>query len=260
MSLRTLQQAFAADLHREDLANLHGLVVDGEMSSERRMNVYRNNFRASLSTVLADTFPVVRKLVGADFFRHIFDEYVRDHPVRSGDAREFGRHLSEFLVGFESTSMLPYLVDVARLEWLYHVVFHASSATPFEQDTVARLVPADFPNLTFELGSACRLLHSPYPVFRIWEVNQEGYVGGGRTNLTEGPQTVLVLRPKSAVELWRLTRAESTFVGALRAGHCLGRATEMTVLLDLEFDLKTVLEKFVRSGALVFKNVAPSSC
>lgn len=255
LPLENLQRAFAAQLLREDESILRGLIDDDAISSERRMSIYLSNFRGSLLDALADTYPVTSNLVGSDFFQFLFDQYRRLHPARSGDLRDFGGYLPEFLVAFEPTSALPYLVDVARLEWAYHVVFHAPSPAPFEPETLACLAPAAFPNLKFRLGPACRLLHSRYPIFRIWEVNQEGYVGEGHIELDEGPQTVLVVRRRSIVELWQLPHAEAAFVEAIAAGHNLGRAVDETVIRAGDFSLDTILAKYVRTGAFVFKNL-----
>lgn len=254
LPLENLQRAFAAHLLRQDVSILRGLIDDGNISSAGRMNVYVNNVRESLSAALSGIYPVVNKLVGSEFFQFLFDQYVRLHPARSGDLRDFGRYLPDFLVSFESTAALPYLADVARLEWAYHTVFHASSPTHFKHEALAGIAPAALPNLKFRLGSACRILHSQYPIFRIWEVNQEGYAGDGYTSLDEGAQSVLVVRQNKIVELWRLDPAESAFIKSLNSGNSLGRAVETALVRTHDFDLETLLRKCVQSGALVFEN------
>jgi len=256
LPLESLQRAFAALLLREDVSILRGLIDGDDISPEKRMNIYLNNFRGSLHGALAGIYPVIARLVGSDFFQFLFGRYLQLHPARSGDLRDFGRHLPEFLDSFEPTASLPYLVDVARLEWAYHIVLHASSTAHFEVESLAGLAPDAFPNLKFKLGSACRLVRSRYPIFRIWEVNQEDYVGDCYTDLDEGSQTVLVVRPNKVVELWWLNPAEVTFIETIIAGHSLGRAVEAAIISAHDFDLDTLLDKYVRSGALVLENLS----
>lgn len=255
MSLKGLQQAFAADLRSDGAGHLHGLVHADEISTERRVNVYRNNSRASLRSTLAVVYPVIRKLVGSDFFAYLLDRYTKDYPSRSGNLQDFGRNLSEFLINCEPVSTIPYLVDVARLEWAYQEVSLAASLQPPDLESLKTLAPHSLPDLRFELGSACRLVTSPYPIFSIWKVNQDGYVGDNAVTLEEGSQPVLIVRPKDEVELWRLREAESIFMDTLVSGKTLGAAVEAMTLCGHDFNLETLLAKFVQSGFLVFSSI-----
>ena len=203
-TLHKLQQAFAADLWGDDLHHMQGLILDDRLPAARRFNVYRNNFQTSLTDGLAAVYPVVEQLVGCEFFGFMADRYIRTHPSRSGNLHNLGDSLADFLGRFQAVSKLPYLADVARLEWAYHAVFHAAAPPPFEPNVLEQLATETYPKLRFNLGSACRLVYSNYPIFRIWEANQENYVGEKTVNLDEGPESVLVVRPELEVELRRL--------------------------------------------------------
>ena len=52
-SLHELQQAFVADLWGDDLHHMQGLILDDQLPAAWRFNVYRNNFRISLTAGLA---------------------------------------------------------------------------------------------------------------------------------------------------------------------------------------------------------------
>ena len=84
------------------------------------VSVYRSNAFGNWAQALAGAYPIARKVVGADFFEGLAREYARAYPSASGDLNEYGAHLAEFVAAFPHTQDLPYLPDVARMEWLAH--------------------------------------------------------------------------------------------------------------------------------------------
>lgn len=250
-ALHRLQKGFAADLWGDDSHHMQGLILDDQLSAERRLNVYRNNFQSSLIDALAATYPVVMQLVGSEFFGFMADRYIRANPSRSGNLHNFGCALADFLGGFRAVSRLPYLADVARLEWAFHTVFHASAATPFEPTAVDQSNVTTYPKLRFNLGPACRLLSSPYPIFQIWKVNQDGYTGNQNVRLDSGPESVLAVRPELDVELWRIDPPEAEFLRCLAYGKCLGEAVEASLKCSNDFNLQVALTRYFSAGVLV---------
>jgi len=250
-ALHKLQQAFAADLWGDDLHHMKGLILDDRLPAARRFNVYRNNFRISLTDGLAAIYPVVEQLVGPEFFGYMADRYIRNHPSRSGNLHNHGFALADFLSRFPAASKLPYLPDVARLEWAYHEVFHAATPKTFEPKALEKVAAESYPKLRFDLGPACRLVRSTYPIFRIWHVNQEGYVGDQKVNLDAGPETVLLVRPELKVELRRLDPAKSAFLKTLESGNNLGEAVEASLKFSPDFDLQSALARYLSSGVLI---------
>ena len=254
-ALHKLQQAFAADLWGDDLQHLQGLILDDQISAARRFNVYRNNFQSSLIDALAAIYPVVEQLVGPEFFGFMIDRYIRAYPSRSGNLHNLGSAMATFLDSFQPASTLPYLTDVARLEWAYHEVFHAPAARPFEPDVLAQTSTEQYPNLCFSLGPACRLVCSAFPIFRIWQVNQENYIGDESVNLNKGAESVLVVRPELEVELWHLEPAESAFLITLESGENIGASVEATLKQTPDFDLQKILPRLLEAGAILVRAV-----
>ncbi len=250
-ALHKLQQAFAADLWGDDLHHMQGLILDDKPSAARRFNVYRNNFQTSLTDGLAAIYPVVAQLVGSEFFGFMADRYIRTHPSRSGNLYNLGHALAGFLSRYQAVSKLPYLADVARLEWAYHTVFHASATALFDTKALEQVAAKEYPKLRFDLGPACRLVCSTYPIFRIWKVNQEHYDGDKEVNLGDGPESVLVVRPELDVELWRLDLADASLLGSLANGNNLGEAVEASLRHSHDFNLQAALGKYIAAGALV---------
>ena len=93
-----------------------GLTGSGGGPAARRFGIYRNNVTASLTEALRQSFPVVRALVGEDFFTAMAIAHLRAHPPASPLLMFYGQDMADFVAGFAPAQHLGYLPDVARLE------------------------------------------------------------------------------------------------------------------------------------------------
>ena len=105
-----------------------GLTVWDRSDPTRRLAVYRNNVLGSLVDGLVSSFPVVQALVGEDFFRAMAAMFVRVAPPCSPVLAEYGGGFANFIASFAPAGGLPYLPDIARLEFARIQAFHAADA------------------------------------------------------------------------------------------------------------------------------------
>jgi len=208
-------------------------------SGPLRMEVYRANAFGNWSGALGGAYPVVRALVGAEFFHRLARDFALATPSTSGDLHEYGEQLAPFLERYAHTQDLPYLPDVARLEWLAHRAYYAADPEPldFSRPTEARLAPA------------CGLLRSNWTVARIWDAHQEGG-DPAAVDLCAGPEHVLVHRPGWRVEVRALERGDYRFLERLQAGAGLGPALEAAVAADAAFDARAAFAAWVQTGVI----------
>ena len=203
-----------------------------------RLQVYRNNVFISLRQALADVYPVVQRLVGEEFFNQLARRFVREYPSRSGNLHDFGRELGRFLATLPDSSGLPYLPDVAALEWALHEVFHEADAQPFD---FSRL--SDPENARLPLHPAARLVASRYPILAIWEANHAEHPG--LVDLDAGGDWLIVFRDGLERHILRLTAGEFALLGALAQGMTLGEACEAAVAAEPQLDLAAAMGRFV---------------
>ena len=248
--LRDLQIAIASSLiEQNDHADRE--VKGGALSPARRLAIYRHNILSNLAGALKDVFPVVTRVVGDAFFQHAAEQFIVATPSRSGDLNRFGREWPAFLGDYPHAREIPYLSDVARLEWAWHECFHAAAAQPFDVSRLAA-VPADaHGSLRFTLHPALRLLASPYPLLRIWQVNQPDYAGDMAIDWHSEPETLLLRREHDAVVIESLPTAAFRFLATLADGGTLGAATESAVAIDTTFDLQGFLLQSVQLETIV---------
>ncbi len=248
-SLRELQQAFAGAVF-EDASTVLAHVRDEIFPAARHLQVYRNNTFANLTDALAAIHPVVQRLVGAEFFEHAADRYIRRHPPRSGNLHDFGEAFAEFLADFPPAQSLAYLPDVARLEWAWHEAFHAAEAAPFAFEGLGAIPPEAYEDLIFRLHPSARLLASKYPVLAIWEVNQPDFAGEPAVDLDQGGNNLLVMRRDLRVEIETLGPGEYALLGAFAALTRLADAHAIALEAEPGFELMRTLQKNIQSGAI----------
>src|SRR5437762_1260948 len=140
-SLRELQTGFRAALLAGDERGVAPDVVDDGVNASARLAVYRHHVLTSLTAALEATFPVVCRLVDRRFFGWLADSYVRAHPPAGPCLFEYGADLPEFIAAFPACAPLPWLADVARLEWAMNVALHAPDAVPLEPAAPRTLPP-----------------------------------------------------------------------------------------------------------------------
>jgi hypothetical protein len=248
--LRERQQQFAAAVFEAD-GTIHAHLRADRFTPAQHLQIYRNNVVASLTAALAAVYPVVQRLVGEGFFRYAAHEYLRAHRPPSGNLHDFGGALAGFLAQFAPAAGLPYLADVARLEWAYHEAFHAAETARLDLAALANVAPADCERLHFTLHPSARLIQSPFPILRIWEVNQEGYAGDPTVSLDAGVARVLVIRHHLTVQLELLAPGEFALLDALARDASLSEAAAAALAANPDTDLTTLLQRHVAAYTLV---------
>lgn len=248
--LRDLQAAVAAAL-LGDAAAAADRVVGGTLSPTRRLEIYRHNVMSNLRGALRDIYPVVERIVGEAFFLHAAGQFIRDTPSRSGDLNCFGAEWPAFLAGYPHAAELPYLADVARLEWAWHECFHAADAGPLDLHRLAAVPAEEHETLRFRLHPAARLLASPHPLLRIWQVNQPGYDGELAIDWDAGGDALLIRRADEAIMIEALPAGAFRFLSALSCGGTLAAAAAAAVTAEEAFDLQGFLLDSVQSAVIV---------
>lgn len=207
------------------------------------MDVYRGNVFGNWAQALESAYPIVRRIVSAGFFAGLSRQYAREFPSVSGDLNEFGAQLAEFVASFPHTQDLPYLPDVARMEWLAHRAYYAQDPAPFslralDESSRLRLTPP------------CALLVSEWPLGRIWTVHQDDYAGEIDVDLRAGPDRILVHRPSWRAQVRSLAPGDYRFLDMASQGRTLAEALEAALAEDRAFDPSLALARWVDAGAI----------
>jgi hypothetical protein len=243
-----IQHEFAAALLSKGAAPL---IRGGKLSAEKRIEIYRHNVFSTLAGALSDLYPVTEKIVSAPFFRRLAEEFIHITPSRSGDLNMFGGEWPEFLRTHADTIHLPYLPDVAKLEWAWHRAFHAADQAAFDLAQLGLVPPEQHAALQFLLHPSATFIASDYPIVRIWEVNQTDFVGDMKVDWTAPGDLMLIARDDLEITIQSLPRASFNFLRALNGGESLEAAAGLAFEADAAFNLQAALLAAIQSNLIV---------
>jgi hypothetical protein len=245
-SLRDVQVAFRTALLDQDDGRIAADVVPDGLSPSARLAVYRHHVRTTLTEVLVSTFPVVCRLVDRRFFGWLADCYVRKHPPTGPCLFEYGADFALFIERFPACAALPWLADVARLEWAMNVAFHAPDAPRSGSKQLAAATPEEVATLRFEFDSSVTFLESRWPIDAIWRGNQPGDEATG-VDLDSGSARLEIRRVDDEVVFRRLPAGSFAFRRALADHEPLERAVDAgltaNVSLDLTSEIRALLDE-----------------
>ncbi|ANE56138.1 DNA-binding domain-containing protein [Methylomonas sp. DH-1] len=246
--LHELQRDFAGFVFGDSGKIPHGIIANG-IAPERRLAVYCNNTQTGLSQALRDTYPVVNRLVGAGFFDRLARAYLAEHPPAAACLIEFGANFADTIAGCAAAS-LPYLADVASLEWLCHSAYHAADSSLPDLTGLANVAAADCGKLTVALHPSAGLIESEYPLQQIWLSNRADFDGDPHVELNGGACRLLVFRPQWEVEIRPLALAEYRCLAALAGGEGLTVAVGTALAADPGFAVEPWLLAGLCSGLI----------
>ncbi len=245
--LRDLQRTFRAAVmgQSDDALASHVRAPCGALAA--RIDVYRTTVQESLADVLATAFPVAQRIVGAAFFRRLAGAFTAAHPPQVPQLSAYGDALPDFISAFAPARDVPYLSDVARLEWARSESYFAADAAHLDPATLQTLAPEDLDTLEFRLHPATRIVPAAFPILTIWEVNQPEVMDVPAVDMSIA-QRVLVTRQNDVVPMREIGVGDMAFVTALAAGSGLADAADMAMAVDADFNLQTTLQDHFLGG------------
>lgn len=216
----------------------------------RRLAVHRNNVVSSLVDALAESFPVVQALVGEEFFRAMASIHVRRSPPRSRVLALYGADFADFIADFEPASGLPYLPDMARLEFARIRAFHAADAAAAQISHVQRAMAAGerASDAALLLHPSLSVLTSAFAVASLWAAHQ-GAREIEQVDLSV-PGGALVFRKHLDVWVLPISDGAAEFFRAALGGESLGGAARAALARDAGFDLTGALSLALFHGLL----------
>lgn len=192
------------------------------------LNIYRANAHAHAERALAAAFPVVCALLGDGGAVPLARALWHHAPPGRGDLAQWGDALPGFIGAEPAFADMPWLPDVARIEWAVHRAHHADGRST-DAATFERLVREDPDQLHLILAPGTAVITSRWPVLAVIEAHQPGgpdlAVVGERLR-TESGESVRVWRQGWAVRTARLAPDDAAFEQSLLDGLSLGVALE----------------------------------
>lgn len=190
-ALRDIQAAFMHDIYTGEQTS--AVFLDASVSSPERLHIYSNNTVLGLADVLANTYPVVKRIVGEEFLKTLTRHYMKAHPQPAGNRHMFGGHLATFLKGFAPAASLPYLSDIATLEWAHFQSSIADDAETLDFNGLTTAMSAD-PAFVLALHPSVYVIEQSYNTLDIWQEHQK-----------DEPETIQLALKDHTLVVWRTT-------------------------------------------------------
>lgn len=211
--LATLQ-ALMGEAVREGTASEHLLdaIVDHGLTAEERLQVHMNTYRETLVSALNSVFPLSEVFVGRVFLREALRQFVLLEPPKEPMLFRYGRAFPVFLRDYEATQTIPYIADLAKLEWLTHELQNADENTPLKVNECENLE-------ALQVSPCVRFLSSDFPIFDLWRVGT-GQLQPEDVDINAGGQVLLIIlnegqifyqlvEPQAAAVLERISNGAS---------------------------------------------------
>ena len=215
------------------------------LTSEESLAVYRGNVIGTLTKTLMSTYPVCCQLVGERFFEATAKAFVGQFPCLSPNLADYGEQFSDFLANFKPVANLPYLPDLARLEWHWGQVFIGENTKELDFQRLGEVPQENWGDLIFYLPKNGVLLESAYPIHRIWEVNQPEYQGDRVVSLEEGGIKLFLWRKGYNMRIDLPNDSEWKLLKAFQGNDSFEAICEK---LDGVVDVGSLLPLFVQRG------------
>jgi hypothetical protein len=221
------------------------LMADGQPAPPFRTQafaVYRNTSARGTVEALRAAYPTVDMLVGEEMFTQVALDYRREHPPMGPILSDYGARFASFLASQPWTCELPYLADVARLDWLWLESFLApdvaASPPPLAGETRIALHPAT------------RVAWLTTPAMTIWLAHRDPW------KLTElEPDWVeegaLFTRPGLSVCAELIDAAFHHLLIACAAPASIGDVVSAVAAAFPQASVPELLQHGVASGALI---------
>lgn len=213
------------------------------------LDAYRGNARLVRVEALLAAFHLCGQIVGEPFMRGLCRQYVSAVPAASGNLSDDGAQMGDFIAGFAPAAELPYLADVARLDWARHQAAWADAAPVWQPAQLAAL-PADaWADVRLARHPAASCLQSRWPLAAIEALHQPDADPEQSVDLNAGGGALLVGRPQWLPVSHPLSAGEDTLLHALWQGQTLGQAADTTLSQVPTLALADALATLAQTGA-----------
>lgn len=215
----------------------------------RGLAIHKTTIEVGLGQTLTNVFPVLRRVVGFPTFTVLVSEFIAAAPPRHPVLSTYGRDFPAFVAMQPIAATLPYLQDLARVEWARQEAYFAADAPILDAGRLDTENADALSILHLRLHPATRMVSSSFPVHRIWRLNQADIEDKDipAVDMTAG-EHVIVTRPYREIVTRAVSLADATLVRAMAEGASLGAAVDAAFARAPDFDVMQALAGHFANG------------
>jgi hypothetical protein len=231
MKLADLQEDIATAVVQHKTPASTDWLTGGNVPS-RRFAIHSRHYVTSLAHSLVERFAATVWLAGSEFVTEAAMTFVRQHPPTRPCIAEYGDGFPAYLAA-AGGSRLPYLEQFAMVDWHLGRLAVAVDAAPLQ--TLATCDPVRLP------GARLTLQPGAEYVGLDWSLDEliRFYLTDDAPNqyaLRSEPVWLELRGCRGELRLNRLTKGDYVFRQAIVRGHRLGRAAELAIREQRDFE------------------------
>jgi hypothetical protein len=218
----------------EDL--LENIIPGGKLDNKRALQIYRDDYVARLSSVMAENFEGTHSILGDELFFKLCREYLEYYPSTSPDLGDYGKYLDKFIKNHPLGLEYPFLPELCRLDMEFMRLFHLPKVKSIDPEVLKN--HENLPLAKFKLVEGIYLKKSKYPIYKIWDLkNNED-----RENIDldwSEPENFCLYKSENGIKVQFLSTEQIDVLEKIRLGLNLDSALE-----NSEMDPPEVQELF----------------
>ncbi len=215
-----------------------------KISPQLALEIYKNNTYGSRANALKVVYPVCEKILGADVFSAIANEYVHTNFTGASDLNKYGAsfnvHLSALLESGRLSVEYNYLADLSRLEYQVHAAYYADDDPNFNFSLFESRMQKN-QQIYFRISESLGLVSSSAPIHEIWLSNSDvtSFAPQNIQAIAE-TQYLLIHRGKSMPVIVEIKQCDYQLLNAFMSKRSL-----QSVIKSSQCDVDEILPKLV---------------
>ena len=230
-----------------DDAALDGwLRVPHGVDLSERLAVHIEGYPARIAAALREAFPAVVHVLGEGSSASLARRFGPRISTSVRNLNDIGSVLPEFLESDPLAEVLPFLPDLARLEWAVVRCFHSEISQPFDPRIGEHWTLDEWEQVRIAFQPGLAVVRSAWPIRELREAKDTDREAID-IDLVDRPDRVLVHRHGFEVVVESIDAVECEALVGLRAGGRLGDVAEK--LADGGTELEAISGLFRRWAA-----------
>lgn len=224
----------------------------GERANPAFLRVYRNGYLKTCAEALAGNYPVVKALVGDDYFRDLARGYVDRHPPTRGTLVGYGEHFPDFVRQLEDEHGLEYLADAAAIDAAWLESYFAEEGAPLAPADIERMGAEgdDVTAVRVHLTPHVQLVQIENSIVDTWTVLRDQGELTEAVALSKRAHSAMLWRLGGQIHIKALDDAESVFIKTMANVTTLGDGAARAFEIYESFDLAGTFAALLQNNIL----------
>ncbi len=226
-----------------------------EQANPALLSVYRNGYLRTCTDGLAANYPVVRAIVGNDYFRDLARAYVDQYPPTRSTLVGYGERLTDFIRQREGENGLDYLADAAAIDAAWLESYFAAEGLPLAPADIEHMgaKDTDVTAVGVHLTPHVQLVQIEHSIVDTWAMLRDHGELAEAVALTKRVHLAMLWRLDGHIHIKALDDAESAFINTLADVATLGDAAARAYEVDASFDLAETFAALLQNNILQLK-------